>query len=176
MIPCDDYRRPTGIMGGPCLNCGHAQPDHAHRARTQLTDGSPVPADRSHTEINPATGQQKGYIVLSPEERAKGFVKPVRRSYTHARCGVMTTMGTSLAETYARNPNFYSGTFCCGCNTHYDLDQFTWEPDGEPMEPSLQEAWNSGRAERQAREKAERRERRIGELERELAALRAEQP
>ena len=36
-----------------------------------------------HREINPATGQQRGYVVLSEEERAKGFVRPVRFSYRH---------------------------------------------------------------------------------------------
>ncbi len=30
-----------------------------------------------HREINPISGQQKGYIVLSAEEREKGFVRPV---------------------------------------------------------------------------------------------------
>lgn len=40
---------------------------------TTLTDGSPVTAD--HREINPTTGQQKGYVVLSDEERAKGYVR-----------------------------------------------------------------------------------------------------
>lgn len=28
-------------------------------------------------------GQQESYLVLSDEERAKGFVRPVRRSYRH---------------------------------------------------------------------------------------------
>lgn len=105
----------------------------------QLTDGSPVPEDRSHTEINPATGQQRGYVVLSPEERAKGFVKPVRHSYVHMKCGVETRMGTSLAETYARDPHFYSGTFCVGCRAHFPLKEFTWDPDGESMDPVLQQ-------------------------------------
>ena len=36
---------------------------------TVLTDGSPVTPD--HAEINPATGQQKGYVVLTAAERAK---------------------------------------------------------------------------------------------------------
>ncbi len=26
---CQNYRRPKGIMGGPCLNCGRSQPEHA---------------------------------------------------------------------------------------------------------------------------------------------------
>lgn len=141
----------------------------------QLTDGSPVPADRSHTEIDPATGMQKGYIVLSPEERAKGFVKPVRRSYVHQKCGVETTMGTGLAETYARNPRFYSGTFCVGCHTHFPLNEFLWSDD-EPMDPDLQDAWHAERIPRLAREKEERRQSRIAELRRELAQLEGEQP
>ena len=93
-----------------------------------LTDGSPVTAD--HTEINPATGQQKGYVVLSEVERAKGFIRPVRRAYIHTACGTLTTMGVALAETYARDPFFYSGTFCCGCRKHYpvgDDGDFVWD-------------------------------------------------
>lgn len=34
-------------------------------------------------EIDPVTGLQKAYLVLSEEERAKGFVRPYRASYTH---------------------------------------------------------------------------------------------
>lgn len=49
--------------------------------RTTLADGSPVLPD--HREIDPRTGQQRGYVVLSAEERAKGFVRPVRDSYVH---------------------------------------------------------------------------------------------
>ena len=49
--------------------------------KTTLTDGSPVTPD--HTEIDPATGLQKGYEVLSESERAKGFAQPVRHSYVH---------------------------------------------------------------------------------------------
>lgn len=140
-------------------------------SKMQLTDGSPVPPDRSHTEIDPKTGMQKGYIVLSPEERAKGFVKPVRRSYIHQKCGVLTTMGRSLAETYARDPNFYSGTFCCGCHTHFPLNEFDWE-DGEPMDTELQDAWHA----KQAEAKEQRRQRRIAELTAEIERLKAEAP
>jgi|SRR6185369_5239820 len=96
--------------------------------RTTLTDGSPVTPD--HREIDPATGQQKDYVVLSEEERKKGFVRPVRRKYIHEKCGVMTKMGEALAETYARDPHFYSGTFCAGCKTHFPVGadgEFTWE-------------------------------------------------
>lgn len=94
--------------------------------KVELTDGSPVPADRSHTEDR-GDGQQRGYVVLAPEERAKGFVRPVRRSYLHNPCGSITHMGKALAETYARDPKFYSGTFCCGCRGHFPLNEFVWE-------------------------------------------------
>lgn len=94
---------------------------------TTLTDGSPVTPD--HREIDPKTGMQKAYVVLSAEERAKGFVEPVRRSYVHQNCGAVTTMGLGLAETYARDPYFYSGTFCCGCGAHFPVGEsgeFVW--------------------------------------------------
>lgn len=184
----------------------------------ELTDGSPVPADGSHTRDR-GDGQQVGYVVLSAEERAKGFVKPLRRSYRHVgppapeglrdltdeerarndpawgyvkfeeygpersplvgkywtqpeldrierRCNAVTTMGRSLCETYARDPHFYSGTFCCACGAHFPLNEFQWE-DGEPMDPALQPAW----AEKQALDREERRQRRIAQLKHELAEL-----
>lgn len=154
--------------------------------KTTLTDGSPVTADhREIIEGGPRAGQQKGYVVLSDEERAKGFVRPVRRSYVHVGplppaslrdltaeeteryeqygyvkfeeygperspitgkfwvqadldrlggCGVKTTMGEALAETYARDPGFYTGTFCCGCRTHFPVGEhgeFVWDGTDE---------------------------------------------
>jgi hypothetical protein len=54
------------------------------RTNSTLADGSPVTED--HRDLKP-NGQQKGYVVLSAEERAKGFVRPVRRSYIHSKCG-----------------------------------------------------------------------------------------
>ena len=125
-----------------------------------------------------ADGQQQSYLVLSDEERAKGFVRPVRRTYKHvgtrpkyptrpltaeesasnpcgyvcfepypddgssltgrfwtqaqldSGCGTTTTMGQALAETYARDPKFYGGTFCCRCAQHFPVGEhgeFVWE-------------------------------------------------
>lgn len=94
---------------------------------TTLTDGSPVTPD--HREIDPKTGMQKGYVVLSAEERNKGFVEPVRQSYLHLKCGRETRMGRALAETYARQPEFYTGTFCAFCGSHFPVGeegQFVW--------------------------------------------------
>jgi hypothetical protein len=138
-----------------------------------LVSGEPVPADHSHTELK-SNGQQRDYVVLTPEERAKGFVKPVRRTYVH-KCGAATTMGLAIAETYARNPRFYSGTFCVGCGAHFPLIEFHWD-DNEPMEPNLQEEWQKTNAEQKAREAKQWRERRIAELKRELAQLEQEGP
>jgi hypothetical protein len=134
-------------------------------------------------------GQQKGYVVLTADERAKGFVRPFRDAYRHVGppgpqfplrdlteeekdrykscdyvkfepypesykgsshvgrfwtqkqlnkrgmgCGKITTMGRSIAETYARDPKFYSGTFCSNCRSHFDIGEngeFVWyEMDG----------------------------------------------
>lgn len=102
-----------------------------NETNTTLTDGGEVTPD--HREINPSTGMQKGYVVLSAEERAKGFVRPLRDSYKHTKCGAVTKMVHSIAETYARDPAFYSGTFCVGCRTHFPLAEFLWEPDGSVL-------------------------------------------
>jgi hypothetical protein len=102
--------------------------------RKTLSDGTQIfPA---HKEIVPETGQQRGYVVLAEEERTKGFVRPVRRSYVHLKCGSVTTMGWALAETYAREPSFYSGTFCCGCRAHFPVGEdgeFVWDGTNEKV-------------------------------------------
>ena len=66
---------------------------------------------------------QKAYLVLSDEERAKGFVRPLRRSYKHLACGTVTTMGLAIAETYARDPHFYGSTYCAGCQAHFPVGE-----------------------------------------------------
>lgn len=73
--------------------------------------------------------QAKKYLVLSEEERAKGFVRPVRRSYRHSHCGEVTTMSQAIAETYARNPKFYGATYCGACQMHKPVFEFTWLDD-----------------------------------------------
>lgn len=154
------------------------------RSNQELVSGAAVPSDESHTELKP-NGQQKDYIVLTPEERAKGFVRPVRQSYIHrgvpkpnnlrdltpeeharwahagyvkfedyndpespargrfytqaqidnigAGCGTKTTMSMAIAETYARDPKFYGGTFCCGCGKHLPLNEFVWNGTDEEL-------------------------------------------
>lgn len=158
--------------------------------KTCLTDGSPITPDHRELKDN---GQQQGYVVLCPEERAKGFVRPVRQSYVHVgkkpmfplrdlteeekarhnlsprvelhyvkyedysedlaplcgkfwtadelssmsrACGGTTTMGQALAETYARDPHFYSGTFCATCQKHFPVGadgEFVWAGTNEKV-------------------------------------------
>lgn len=66
--------------------------------------------------------QHDVYLVLSDEERAKGFVRPYCDRYVHSKalggCGVVTTMGRVLSETYAADPTFYGATYCVGCHMH----------------------------------------------------------
>lgn len=76
------------------------------------------------------TGQHAGYIILCDAERAKGFQRPYRDRYQHTTCGGVTTMGRALSETYARDPKFYSHTFCCTCNQHLPVAEFVWSKDG----------------------------------------------
>lgn len=84
--------------------------------------------------------QQHVYLVLSDEERAKGFVRPVRTQYRHVGvrredgsplpymtgCGKVTTMAQAIAETIARDPGFYQGTYCAHCGMHRPLEEFRW--------------------------------------------------
>lgn len=71
--------------------------------------------------------QHEVYLVLSEEERAKGFVRPLHRAYIHKTCGTLTTMGLALCETYARDPKFYGATYCCGCSKHLPVSEFLWD-------------------------------------------------
>ena len=73
------------------------------------------------------------YLVLSKEERAKGFVRPVRRAYKHLTCGAITTMSLEIAETYARRPTYYGATYCVQCQMHRPVGEdgeFVWDSDG----------------------------------------------
>ena len=85
---------------------------------TRGVDDKPVP-------------QAEVYLVLSEEERARGFVRPYRDAYRHDTCGSVTTMGRALSETYARDPQFYGGTYCVKCGMHRSVAEFHWyEMDG----------------------------------------------
>ncbi len=101
--------------------------------RKTLSDGTQIYPEHRRLKED---GQQEGYVVLAEEERAKGFVRPVRRTYVHEKCGAATTMSLSIAETYARDPFFYSGTFCVACGTHFPVGAhggFVWAGTSEKV-------------------------------------------
>jgi hypothetical protein len=162
------------------------------------TEGTGAPG-----RISPASGQHTDYWVLSAEERAKGFVEPVRKSYRHVGisgpkpgalrdlnaeekerygkydyvkfetyekghksaavgrfwtqtqldsvgkgCGAVTSMSSTIAETYARQPEFYGSTFCVNCGTHLRVGEdgeFVWEGTrqrvGTRGKPPTPEEW-----------------------------------
>jgi hypothetical protein len=95
-----------------------------------LTDDPSDPRLTHGSDTTPRP-QSEVYLVLSDEERAKGFVRPVYRAYIHhdPECGAVTNMGLALCETYARNPAFYGSTYCCRCRMHRPVGaegEFTW--------------------------------------------------
>lgn len=146
------------------------------RSRRCTTSGNPITEETTKLKEN---GQQNDYVILCEEERKKGFVRPVRRTYKHvgirpkyptvdltaeqlehfkdygyvkfekypegssslgrywtakqlsSGCGAVTSMSQSIAETYARDPKFYGGTFCIGCGTHLPVEEFVWIDDGQ---------------------------------------------
>lgn len=115
------------------------------------TDGRPVEDVRKAQQDE--TGQHSSYVILCPDERAKGFTRPYRTSYKHVGrlehlvgddgaegptvrvggCGTVTTMGRALSETYARDPKFYTHTFCVYCNSHPPVSEFIWTVDHQEV-------------------------------------------
>ena len=75
--------------------------------------------------------QRDVYLVLSNEERAKGFVRPLRDVYVHAGrrggCGQQTKINNrAIVETLARDPKFYQGGYCVYCRMHRPNEEFEW--------------------------------------------------
>lgn len=86
--------------------------------------------------IDPETGQHRRYWVMTDEERSKGFVRPVRKTYIHERCGGATTMSRAIAETYAVDPKAYGRTFCVHCGSHFPVGEngeFVWDGTQEKV-------------------------------------------
>lgn len=80
-------------------------------------------------------GGESGYVKFErfPPERAPSL----GRYWSQAQidkidkgCGTVTTMPTSIAETYAAQPGFYGSTFCCGCRIYLPVGprgEFIWD-------------------------------------------------
>lgn len=107
---------------------------------TRVTNSGQPPMDGEHLGVpnveKREDGQHVDHWILSDAERAKGFVRPVRRTYVHTVCGVATSMPQKIAETYAANPRFYGSTFCCGCGGYFPVGatgDFVWDGTSEKV-------------------------------------------
>jgi len=95
-------------------------------------------------EPRPLTGEEltryrgMGYVAFIPnpnegESIAGHFLiesdLKTRKGEYYGGCGVETIMGDALSETYARNPQFYGKTYCCGCRLHLPVSEFRWTMD-----------------------------------------------
>src|SRR5262249_2207817 len=85
-------------------------------------------------DLDPATEGHfaaSGYVKFEeyPEgSRSRGrFWEQEQLDAVGKGCGAVTTMSRDIAETYARDPKFYGGTFCIGCGKHLPVEEFVWE-------------------------------------------------
>ena len=112
----------------------HEHETDAEGRQICTTSGEAPSATRAKQREEGNVGQHRSYIVLCEEERRKGFVRPYRNSYRHAGgCGAVTTMRRDIAESFARDPTFYSHGFCVTCNAHFPNAEFVWDADGLPV-------------------------------------------
>lgn len=98
------------------------------------------------TEEKLADGQNADHYVLCPEDRAKGYVEPLRLGYIHGKCGGHTTMPRACAETYAVQPEYYGSTFCCHCHGYFPVGEdgeFIWD-DGSQQKVGTRRANEKG--------------------------------
>jgi len=85
--------------------------------------------------VDSTPGPQADVYLVPPAEEAPRFVRPVRRTYVHQKCGAETRMGLRLAEAYARDPRFYGATYCVNCRMHRPVGaegEFVWN-DGSKV-------------------------------------------
>jgi hypothetical protein len=106
--------------------------------RTHVGERDPEIPPTNPTPTNRAVGdgQMAGHWVLSEEDRTKGYVRPVRVSYRHNVCGVVTMMPLACAQTYAVNPRYYGSTWCCGCRAYLPVGEhgeFVWDGTAEKV-------------------------------------------
>lgn len=74
------------------------------------------------------TKKPDGQHERHPVDTSGEPVNPYRDTYTHNRCGgVATKIGSSIAETYQKNPKFYNRTFCVGCRDYFHVAEFQWD-------------------------------------------------
>lgn len=103
--------------------------------------GIPGPANalRDLTPEETERYSKIGYVKFEAYPKTEG--SPIGRFWTQEQldkigtgCGVVTSMPRAIAETYARDPNFYGKTMCCGCGVHLPVGangEFVWDKSTE---------------------------------------------
>lgn len=175
----------VNTLGIMLMELRHQLNDHLSEKFVILTEESKMLTDDptdprlGHGADTKPVPQNDVYLVLSQAEIAKGYTRPLRRSYKHVGpqpknplreltedehtrfdaygyvvfevypntkyetgrfwtqaqldskgCGLITTMGLTLCETYARDPGFYGSTYCTYCQMHRPVEEFVWNEDG----------------------------------------------
>jgi hypothetical protein len=70
---------------------------------------------------------------LTPEEKAAGFIRPMRTRVKHKFCGTTSILRTVDALDMARDPTSWSTCWCMVCGRRLPADQFEWFPGGEAV-------------------------------------------
>lgn len=153
--PDNDPPKTTLVSGAPVtddhreLKPNGQQKDYVVLSASERAKGFVRPVRTSYQHVG-IPGPEFPLQDLTPEQQAavdgRGYVKfepypPERlpqlgRYWTQEQidkigkgCRTVTTMALPLAETYARDPFFYGGTFCCGCGVHLPVGpkgEFVW--------------------------------------------------
>lgn len=133
-IPAKDEQVLTieALFWGIDIHIPRGKSKHVTEFGSRLTT-DPTDPRLGHGVDETPRPQQEVYLVLSEEERAKGFIRPYRSKYVHKTCGTETIMGQALSETYARDPKFYGATYCVHCGMHRPVSEFYWSADGQDV-------------------------------------------
>lgn len=52
--------------------------------------------------------------------------KPIRRTYTHLKCGKDTMLTWNVAKAIAKDSKFYKILCCFQCNANFPVKGFVW--------------------------------------------------
>lgn len=76
---------------------------------------------------------KKATYILTDKERDRGYVRPVRQTYTHKKCGKDTMLAIALAQGFAGDLSFLREAYCTTCGKHFPVSDFLWEETEEEV-------------------------------------------
>lgn len=80
-----------------------------------------------------------GQFEHHPTKLDGDYKTTIRSSYSHEKCGGVTTMPHNIAETYAKDPTYYEQTFCIACGGYFLIAEFFWIEEGKMISTRLGE-------------------------------------